>query len=233
MALAVQHSNSTRNPPQSGGNSSRVSEVSLTTLLPTVSVGDQDAPLTGFLTSTGAAFFRTAVVRTHILNEWLHSLQSHAFRIDLTTYQLFLVAKWSGLQSPEKTESIPTITPITVGYDEELNLALSQLVDVFRNPDEEEVKPTSYAFVTAYNLLLSAKRQPPTLKTFPSASVAADDNGNIFVFWRDRRRKLHLFVPISSEKRTYIYHEDGDSYAVEYDITGQTLANWLDWYASA
>jgi len=137
-----------------------------------------------------------------------------------------------GERSRAETEPVPTITSTRIRSDAEFNQVLKRLVDLLRDADEEGAIPELYAFETTYNLLGST-REHLTAMVFPRATVSSDESGTIFIFWRNSHRKVHLVVPSDPDASMYIYHEEGNIYAVEYDVTGRTLANWLEWYAQA
>jgi hypothetical protein len=93
--------------------------------------------------------------------------------------------------------------------------------------DEDEVRPTNYAFSTAWNLLLTAVWHLP--HGLPDAVAYTDEDGGIRCEWRHASRQLRLIVPAESHGRHYIYHEEGDNYSAEDPVSPETLAVWLRW----
>lgn len=58
--------------------------------------------------------------------------------------------------------------------------------------------------------------------------ISSNDERAVYIYTpRDWRRRLHIFV--ASQRESYIYHEDGDAYAVDKDVTSESLARWLVW----
>jgi hypothetical protein len=104
-----------------------------------------------------------------------------------------------------------------------------RLIALLREEDEDECRPTSHAFTTAWELITDTTRQ--LQKGFPKASVAADDEGGIRLRWRslDRTREVSLYCPSSPSEKAYIYHEVGDEYDADYKVSDLALAKWLSW----
>ena len=79
----------------------------------------------------------------------------------------------------------------------------------------------------------------------PKASASTDEFGSIRLTWSKlspecvdalyatSRREVRLVCPASSEQQTYLYHEVGDNYAVERDVTASVLVQWLEWLNQA
>jgi hypothetical protein len=93
--------------------------------------------------------------------------------------------------------------------------------------EEDDVRPTSYAFSAVWNLLLTAVGHLPG--GLPSAVVYTDEEGGIRCEWRHAPRQLRLIVPAESHGRHYIYHEEGDNYCAEEPVSPEMLAVWLRW----
>ncbi|MGA7952469.1 MAG: hypothetical protein WCA07_03005 [Gloeobacterales cyanobacterium] len=102
--------------------------------------------------------------------------------------------------------------------------------------EEEECnisKPTDHSFNTAWKLVTEASELRG--KYFQKATVATDDEGGIRLRWRNpnKDREVRLYCPANTTKKMYIYHEEGDSYRAEYNVSGRTLAEWLYWLSDA
>jgi len=104
-----------------------------------------------------------------------------------------------------------------------------RLISILHEDDEEEPKPTPYAFDLAWKFMTNATKK--FLKDFPRASVAADYEGGIRIRWRDldRNREVSLYCPSSMAEKAYIYYEIDDKYDVDYNSPNLTLAKWLTW----
>ncbi len=135
--------------------------------------------------------------------------------------------------SSAETQSLPRVSLLTPRPDENFNIVLGRLADLLRPADDQDISPEPSAFESAWDLLSSAREYLKSSLPFPKAGVGIDNSGTIFVAWRNGRRKVHLAVPSQPGRLNYIYHEEGDRYAVEYDVTGRTLAKWLEWYSRA
>lgn len=104
-----------------------------------------------------------------------------------------------------------------------------RLISLLHEDDEEELKPTPYAFDIAWKFMTNAAKK--LLKDFPRASVAANDEGGIRIRWiaSDKNREVSLYCPSSIEEKAYIYYEIDDKYDVDYNSPDLTLAKWLTW----
>jgi hypothetical protein len=91
---------------------------------------------------------------------------------------------------------------------------------------EEEIPPTAHAVKTASQLLREANRKIKT--NFPCGSVSTDDVGGIRIQWQGQNREVRLIIAALPEGRSYIYHEQGDDYGKEREVTSENLAHWLD-----
>jgi hypothetical protein len=110
--------------------------------------------------------------------------------------------------------------------DVRTRLAITRLWELLNN-DEDEVKPSNYAFSIVWNLLLSAARR--LSGGLPNCVVYTDDEGGIRCEWKQAPRQVRLVIPARSHGRHYIYHEEGDHYSVEETVSPETLAIWLRW----
>ncbi len=93
--------------------------------------------------------------------------------------------------------------------------------------DEEQIKPTEYAFSRSLRLLLDT--QALRLQSFPRASVTADFNGGIRLQWKANDRQLRVVIPSHVDGHHYLYHESGDLFEAMDDPSPVTLAEWLRW----
>jgi vacuolar-type H+-ATPase subunit I/STV1 len=114
--------------------------------------------------------------------------------------------------------------------NEELDITLARLQDLLEEEDEDDygvAKPSAYAYGTALALVSEAARLMGNRLTRASAST--DDRGGIRLTWTRPEAEVRLVCAHQSDKQTYLYHEAGDEYGVEYDVSASALAHWLDW----
>lgn len=104
-----------------------------------------------------------------------------------------------------------------------------RLIELLREEDENECKPSDYAFNLAWDLFIGAASQ--LQGRFSKATVAADDEGGIRLRWRnlDKTREVSLYCPSSPGEKAYIYHEMDDEYDADYKVFDSSLARWLSW----
>lgn len=92
--------------------------------------------------------------------------------------------------------------------------------------EDDYSPPTEYAFGKASSLVNGANAQ--IKRNFPQGSVSADGAGGIRIQWQWPDREVRLVIAARSGGREYIYHETGDDYATEQEVTAEKLAYWLD-----
>lgn len=122
----------------------------------------------------------------------------------------------------------PASSPITITLKR-----LIALLDEDETDDYGILQPTSAAFklamqwvVEAYDIMGDA---------FPKASVSTDEQGGIRLTWSkvEPDCQVRLVCPAAANQPPYLYHELGDDYAVEREVTVSTLSQWLEWLNQA
>ncbi len=111
-------------------------------------------------------------------------------------------------------------------------VTLNRLVALLEEEEIDEygrLQPTQSAFKRTMQLVIEA--YDAIGDRFPKAVVSTDEQGGIRVTWSrlDADCEVRLVCPAQAAEGAYIYHELGGEYAVVRDLTGATLAQWLDW----
>lgn len=122
----------------------------------------------------------------------------------------------------------PSSSPITV--------TLKRLVALLEEEETDEygiLQPTQAAFRLAMRLVVEAYEAMGD--RFPKASVSTDEYGSIRLTWTklDPDCEVRLVCPAQTDQQAYLYHERGNDYAVERDVTLSTLMQWLEWLNQA
>lgn len=92
---------------------------------------------------------------------------------------------------------------------------------------EDYMRPSTYSIGKITELLLGARA---LLKNpFPRGMIFADGDGGIRIEWNYPHRELRLAIPYRLEDTAYIYHENGDKYDADYNVSTANLAHWLNW----
>jgi hypothetical protein len=94
------------------------------------------------------------------------------------------------------------------------------------NTLDEGFRPTEHAGATATDLITSLYC---VSASFPLPSIAPDGDGGILLNWENKARILRLVIPDSPQRKGYLYHEDGQSYSAEYDLSIDSIKFWLRW----
>lgn len=90
--------------------------------------------------------------------------------------------------------------------------------------EDDEARPTDYAFRNARGLIASAEC------SFVGR-VSSDEQGAIRVRWINEalKREIRLHCGHKIDAQTYIYHESPESFDITFQVTPGSLANWLKW----
>lgn len=116
----------------------------------------------------------------------------------------------------------------------DLNITLTRLQGLLEEEDEEDdygvTKPSAYAYGTALALVSEAARLMKT--DFTRGSASTDDKGGIRLTWLRPNAEVRLVCAHQPDKSTYLYHEVGDEYGVEHDVSAPKVAHWLNWLNS-
>ena len=84
-----------------------------------------------------------------------------------------------------------------------LAVTLERLADlIFAEEEEGFPPPTRYAYLTAFHLLNEAYRSLPA--SFPRATVSAEENGGVFIYWIKPTCTVQLTVPFEPGKLLYL-----------------------------
>jgi hypothetical protein len=122
----------------------------------------------------------------------------------------------------------PSSSPITV--------TLKRLVALLEEDETDEygvLQPSQTAFKLAMRLVLEA--YDAMGDSFPKASASTDEQGSIRLTWSKLESdcEVRLFCPAHSDQQAYLYHELGNDYAVEREVTVSILLQWLEWLNQA
>jgi hypothetical protein len=110
-------------------------------------------------------------------------------------------------------------------------VTLKRLVALLEEDETDEygiLQPSQNAFKLAMRLVVDAYEAMGDL--FPRASVSTDEKGGIRLTWSKQApdAEVRLVCPADLEQQAYLYHEIGDNYAVERDVTASMLVYWLE-----
>jgi hypothetical protein len=92
--------------------------------------------------------------------------------------------------------------------------------------EDDYTPPTEYAIGKALSIISGTNFKMK--RNFPLGSVSADGMGGIRIQWQWPNQEVRLVIPARPGGREYIYHEQGDTYATEKEVTPKNLANWLN-----
>jgi hypothetical protein len=114
----------------------------------------------------------------------------------------------------------------------DLAVTLKRLIALL---DEEEtddygiLQPSQPAFKRAMRFVVEAYESLG--ESFPRASVSTDEKGGIRLTWSklEPECEVRLMCPMESHQEAYLYHELGETYAVEPNVTPPDLVQWLRW----
>jgi hypothetical protein len=122
----------------------------------------------------------------------------------------------------------PSSSPITV--------TLKRLVALLEEDEADEygvLQPSQAAFKLAMRFIVEA--YDVMGESFPKASASTDEQGSIRLTWSkiESDCEVRLICPAHHDQQAYLYHELGNNYAVEREVTVSILLLWLEWLNQA
>ncbi len=122
----------------------------------------------------------------------------------------------------------PSSSPITV--------TLKRLVALLEEDEMDEygvLQPSQAAFKLAMRFVVEV--YDAMGERFPKASVSTDEEGSIRLTWSklEPECEVRLLCPARADHPAYLYHELGNDYAVEREVTVSILLQWLEWLNQA
>ena len=119
----------------------------------------------------------------------------------------------------------------------ELGSILIQVVDLANGETHDEdgvLAPTKHAMERTTRLLMDAstvvwKFAADSGKTFifPRGFVATDSEGGLRIEWTKPRASLRLMIAATVSGKSYLYHEFGEKYGSDRQVTADLLGLWL------
>jgi hypothetical protein len=118
----------------------------------------------------------------------------------------------------------------------DLTVTLKRLIALLEEDETDDygiLQPSQTAFKLAMRLIVEAYELLG--ENFPRASVSTDEKGSIRLTWSKLEPEcaVRLICPADNDQEAYLYHELGDTYAVEQSVTSSVLAQWLKWLNQA
>jgi hypothetical protein len=104
---------------------------------------------------------------------------------------------------------------------------LMALLDEDESDEYGVLRPNSLAFKIAMQFVVEA--YDGLGDRFQQASVSTDDQGGICLTWNKANSEVRLVCPALVNQDAYLYHEVGDEYGIERDVTDVILVQWLEW----
>jgi hypothetical protein len=115
----------------------------------------------------------------------------------------------------------------------DLEITIDRINKLADEEDDDEygeiTHPTTYANQLAIELVSKAASFIP--QGFFRAWVSSDDSGGIRLTWSklELGKEVRLVVSSTPQKKIHLYHEMGDEYGIEYNVSAKTLSRWLSW----
>ena len=117
-----------------------------------------------------------------------------------------------------------------------LTVTLKRLIALLEEDETDDygvLQPSQPAFKLAMRFIVEAYELLGG--SFPRASVSTDEKGAIRLTWSklEPECEVRLVCPADNDQEAYLYHELGDTYAVEQNVTSTVLVQWLKWLNQA
>ncbi|MFB2835842.1 hypothetical protein [Floridanema evergladense] len=115
----------------------------------------------------------------------------------------------------------------------DIAVTLKRLIALLEEDETDEygiLQPSQSAFKLAMRLVVEAYEIMGD--SFPRASASTDEQGSIRLTWSklEPECEVRLICPTDANQQAYLYHELGESYAVEKSVTASILVQWLEGY---
>jgi hypothetical protein len=129
-----------------------------------------------------------------------------------------------------------TIAQSAKPFSSNATMTLKQLVALLEEDETDEygiLQPSQAAFKLAMRLVMEAYEVMGD--RFPKATASTDEQGSIRLTWSkpSPECEVRLVCPSYEDLQTYLYHELGETYAVERSVTTSVLIQWLGWLNQA
>lgn len=129
-----------------------------------------------------------------------------------------------------------TVAQSTKPFSSDLAVTLKRLIALLEEDETDDygiLQPSQPAFKLAIRFIVEAYESLG--ESFPRASVSTDEKGGIRLTWskQEPECEVRLICPASNNQQVYLYHELGDTYAVEQSVTSSILVQWLEWLNQA
>lgn len=129
-----------------------------------------------------------------------------------------------------------TVAQSAKPFSSDLAVTLKRLIALLEEDETDDygtLQPSSIAFKRAMQFIVEAYESLG--ENFPRASVSTDETGGIRLTWSklEPECEVRLVCPVSHSQEAYLYHELGDTYALEQNVTLSILVQWLNWLNQA
>jgi hypothetical protein len=135
-------------------------------------------------------------------------------------------------RSPIRTESHISRN-MSCSSSGDLEITIDRINQLLEDDEEDEygeiIIPTEYAIKIAIELVSKAANLIP--KRFFKAWVSTEDSGGVGLDWSkpELEKEVRLVIPATPDRKICLYHEMGNEYGVEYNVSAKTLSYWLNW----
>jgi hypothetical protein len=135
-----------------------------------------------------------------------------------------------------KGDKYPQYSKNIIYHVKNLEQTISEINGLAESQGEDEygevIKSNEYAIKIAIELVSGAASL--IKNRFLKAWASAEDLGGVRLDWSDTniKKEVSLVIPSTSDKKIYLYHEMGDEYGIEYNVSAKTLSRWLSWFTS-
>jgi hypothetical protein len=121
-------------------------------------------------------------------------------------------------------------------FSQNLVVTLKRLIALLEENEADDygiLQPSQSAFKQAMRLTIEA--YDAMGDCFPRASASTDEKGGIRLTWSklEPECEVRLVCPAIADYPVYLYHEVGETYAIEQNVTASILVKWLEWLNQA
>jgi len=106
---------------------------------------------------------------------------------------------------------------------------VARVLELLEADDDDTARPDEYTVYIAARWLYLTYFQMD--KTFPKGAAAIDEEGGIRIYWQSPTRNVQLAIPNEPSAKPWIYHQEGQEYSLDREVSPEKLAYWLNWLA--
>ena len=100
--------------------------------------------------------------------------------------------------------------------------------ETYADYDEDNLRPSEYSLAEMRTVLTGSSRVVTGF--YPHGDAYPDGDGGMRIEWVGENCELRLIISAASDLPRYIYHERGDEFANDNNVSPESLGKWINWF---